>query len=220
MANKDPYSVLGVGTSATDEEIKSAYRRLSKQYHPDLHPDDANAAAKMSEVNAAYNQIKDAESRRRYTAESTYGTGNPYSNPYGPFGGYQQSYSTNSAQGDDDAEWVYTPFGAFRVHKTTYYGDGSSQNYYSGQSSYNNAYRNQSSGSYNQGQNPYNRPYRRRGFSLLRLIFMFIIISNLLTMCSRVARMSYTTTYNSGGSSPYENNQQLENDTNRNRQYY
>ncbi|MEG2212458.1 MAG: J domain-containing protein, partial [Clostridiales bacterium] len=54
----DPYKVLGVSPTASDDEIKTAYRKLAKQYHPDLHPGDAVAAGKMKELNAAYDQIK------------------------------------------------------------------------------------------------------------------------------------------------------------------
>ena len=53
----DPYKVLGVSPSASEEEIKKAYRDLSKKYHPDLNPGDESAARKMSEINAAYDQI-------------------------------------------------------------------------------------------------------------------------------------------------------------------
>ena len=54
---QDPYRVLGVSPSATDDEIKKAYRKLAKEYHPDIHPDRAFAQQKMAEINAAYDQI-------------------------------------------------------------------------------------------------------------------------------------------------------------------
>ena len=78
----DPYKVLGVSPDASDEEIKRAYRALAKKYHPDRNPGDAEAARKMQEVNAAYEQIKNPQK-----AQTNYGGG--YSG-YGPFGGYQQ----------------------------------------------------------------------------------------------------------------------------------
>ena len=52
----DPFAVLGVSPSASEDEIKSAYRKLAKKYHPDLNPGDKAAEAKMREVNEAYTQ--------------------------------------------------------------------------------------------------------------------------------------------------------------------
>lgn len=65
---QDPYKVLGVSPDASDEEIKKAYRELTKKYHPDLNPNDPTAAEKMNDINAAYDQIKNG-----YTPQSGYG---------------------------------------------------------------------------------------------------------------------------------------------------
>ena len=83
---RDPYQVLGVSPDASDEEIKRAYRRLAKKYHPDLNPGDENAARKMQEVNAAYEQIKNPEKATQTNQDSYGGYG------YDPFGGYQRAY--------------------------------------------------------------------------------------------------------------------------------
>ena len=53
----DPYKVLGLDRNATDDEVKIAYRKLAKQYHPDANPGDKNAEQKMKEINAAYDMI-------------------------------------------------------------------------------------------------------------------------------------------------------------------
>lgn len=66
MAQKDPYSVLGVSKDAGDAEIKRAFRKKARQYHPDRNPDDANAEAKFKEVQQAYDTIGTAKERNEY----------------------------------------------------------------------------------------------------------------------------------------------------------
>jgi len=90
MAKQDPYSVLGVGRNASDVEIKRAFRKKARQFHPDRNQGDASAEAKFKEVQAAYESIATAKDRNEYEQQqrmsSMFGGGGG-GNPFGGGGG-------------------------------------------------------------------------------------------------------------------------------------
>jgi curved DNA-binding protein len=66
MEYRDYYQVLGVEKGASDKDIKRAYRRLARKYHPDVNPDDTQAEERFKELNEAYQVLSDAEKRQKY----------------------------------------------------------------------------------------------------------------------------------------------------------
>lgn len=95
---RDLYEVLEVQKGASEDEIKRAYRKLAKKYHPDLNPGDKTAEAKMKEVNAAYEVLSDAEKKSRYDQygfagiDPSYGGGAGGAGGFGGFGGGFQDF--------------------------------------------------------------------------------------------------------------------------------
>ena len=92
MAEKrDYYEVLGVDKNASDDDIKKAFKKMAKKYHPDLNPGDADAEAKFKEINEAYGVLSDADKKSRYDqfghagVDPSYGGG---AGGYGDFGGF------------------------------------------------------------------------------------------------------------------------------------
>ncbi len=66
MASKDYYGILGVARSASDKDIKAAYRKLARKYHPDVNPGNKAAEEKFKEINQAYEVLSDADKRKKY----------------------------------------------------------------------------------------------------------------------------------------------------------
>ena len=83
---RDYYEVLGVGRTASDDELKKAYRKLAKQYHPDMNPGDKQAEAKFKEINEAYEVLSDKDKRAKYDQFGHAGVDPNFG--AGGFGGY------------------------------------------------------------------------------------------------------------------------------------
>ncbi len=73
----DPYQTLGLSKTATDEEIRKAYRKLAKQHHPDLNPGNKQAEARFKDISAAYTLLSDPEKRRAFDAGEIDASGQP-----------------------------------------------------------------------------------------------------------------------------------------------
>ncbi len=90
---RDPYTVLGVSRSASEKDIKSAYRKLAKKYHPDQNPDDPSAHAKFAEATNAYDLLNDKEKRGQFDRGEIDADGNP------KFAGFNPGGFGNGARG-------------------------------------------------------------------------------------------------------------------------
>ncbi len=128
----DPYKVLGVSRDATQDEIKKAYRKMAKLYHPDLHPDDPDANKKMNDVNTAYDMLmnpdKYAAQRAREQAYSrttgSYGSSYGSSGSYGSsqqsgYGQYRRTYDGDYGWTGDFFNWEDIFFGGANPYQST-----------------------------------------------------------------------------------------------------
>ncbi|MDO4594624.1 MAG: DnaJ domain-containing protein [Tissierellia bacterium] len=100
MKYQDYYEVLGVDKKASDAEIKKAYRKLAKKYHPDLHPNDKKAQEKFTKINEAYEVLGDKEKRKKY---DMFGDG----------------YNFQQGQNFDPSQYGFGNFGNYTYHTST-----------------------------------------------------------------------------------------------------
>lgn len=104
---RDYYEVLGVSKGATEDEIKKAYRRTAKKYHPDLNPDNAEAEAKFKECNEAYEVLSDPQKKQRYDQFGFAGVDPNYGAGAGGAGGFGGGFGFD---GDIDLGDIFSSF--------------------------------------------------------------------------------------------------------------
>ena len=121
---KNPYDVLGVTPSASNEEIKKAYRQLCKKYHPDSYVNNPLAdlaEEKFKEVQSAYDEImkqrQNGGGQQAYTNNNTYGGSQTYNYGYGYGNSNNQSYNSNYGQGSADIQTVRNYINVRRFHE-------------------------------------------------------------------------------------------------------
>jgi curved DNA-binding protein len=113
---KDYYKTLGVDKTASEQDIKKAYRRLAKQYHPDANPNDPSAEARFKEINEAYEVLGDADKRTKYDRfgadfqryQQAGGSGSGF---YGDPGGFYTNVDMNDSGFGDLFESLFGGFG-------------------------------------------------------------------------------------------------------------
>jgi DnaJ-class molecular chaperone len=107
---RDPYTVLGVPRSASETEIKSAYRKLAKKYHPDQNPDDPSAHGKFAEATNAYDLLNDSAKRAQFDRGEIDADGNPKFAGFNPGGFGGAARGGRTAQGGFSAEDILKEF--------------------------------------------------------------------------------------------------------------
>jgi DnaJ-class molecular chaperone len=106
---KDYYNTLGVKREASEKEIKSAFRKAARKYHPDLNPNDREAEARFKEVNEAYEVLSDADKRKKY---DQFGADwERYQQTQGAPGGFDFSRYAQQGYGDGGVRYTTTSFG-------------------------------------------------------------------------------------------------------------
>ena len=111
---KNPYTLLGVAKTASDKEIKSAYRKLAKKYHPDVNPGDKAAEAKFKEITAAYNLLSNENLRKQYDTGQVDASGqqqNPFAGGFrhaNAQGGMNTGFGGFGGMGQDDMSDLFS----------------------------------------------------------------------------------------------------------------
>ena len=130
MEFKDYYATLGVAKSATDKEIKQAFRKLARKFHPDVNPGDKSAEAKFKEVNEAYEVLGDAEKRKKYDELGANWRMYEQAGPGGAQPGGSWSYGTGAPSGGfrtmtpEEMESLFGDTNPFSDFFNTFFGGG------------------------------------------------------------------------------------------------
>lgn len=107
---EDLYEILGVAKTASQAEIKSAYRKLAVKYHPDKNPGDKSAEEKFKKISAAYDVLSDETKRRQYDSYGSYAAGGTQSSQStGTYGSY--GWGNGYGQGTWQGQWQRTGWG-------------------------------------------------------------------------------------------------------------
>ena len=133
MDFKDYYSTLGVSKTASEKEIKQAFRKLARKHHPDLNPGDKVAEAKFKEINEAYEVLGDPASRKKYDElganwrmyEQQAGSGGqPFPGGFGGFGGGGGPQGNYRTMTPEEMEELFGDSNPFSDFFTTFFGAG------------------------------------------------------------------------------------------------
>lgn len=121
---KDYYEVLGVSKTATEDEIKKAYRKLAVKYHPDKNPGDKEAEKKFQEISEAYDTLSDKSKRAAYDNYGASSTSNSHSYQWrNPFSGYSDSYRRSPFSDDPDLDEILRNFNKYQKYSSMWNDD-------------------------------------------------------------------------------------------------
>src|ERR1700752_4155654 len=134
MEFKDYYATLGVAKSATDKELKQAFRKLARKFHPDVNPGDKNAESRFKEINEAYEVLGDAAKRKKYDElganwrmyeqAQQHGAPDPFAQGSATMGGGAGGGGGFHTMSQEEMESLFGDANPFSDFFTTFFGGG------------------------------------------------------------------------------------------------